>query len=51
MADTSVSTIVRIELADHIPSLRILTSICELIDVPIADVALAQKRIREMSVA
>lgn len=43
MADTSVSTIVRIELSDHVPSLRILTTICDLIGVPIADVASALK--------
>lgn len=46
-ANVSVSTIARLELSDRIPSLRILATICELIAVPIVDVAMAQKRIRE----
>jgi transcriptional regulator with XRE-family HTH domain len=48
---TSVSTIARLELNDRIPSLRILTAICEHIDISLADIALAQKHIRSTSAA
>lgn len=43
-AGVSVSTISRLELNDQIPRLRVLAAICELINVPIADIASAQKQ-------
>jgi DNA-binding XRE family transcriptional regulator len=43
MADTSVSTVVRLELYDRMPNLAILTTICDIVGVPIEDVAAALK--------